>query len=394
MSTMTKADLEAMIKDAIGPELAALRTEIVAAPRGFASGIQGDLKAPAKDPEKGIRAARCIRALACARGDHARAAQIAEKWGDPVVAKALSESVFEDGGAVVAPEFSEEIIDLLTARTTVRALGATPVPMNSGSLTLPYLHVGSTASYVGELQNIPTSQQQVRQMQLSVKKLAALTPLSNDLIRDAGPRADAMVRNDLVRSMSLREDLAFIRDDGTEGKPKGMRRQADAANVFPRTQVGGVNTLATAIADLGKACRRLEEQNVQMTSPGWLLSPRSKWHLMTLLDGSGNKVFWDEMQKGTLFTFPFRVTTQIPNNLGVAGDESEIYLAEFATLIIGENTQLLIDVFPGGAYHDGSSVVSGISSDQTVIRTIARHDFGARHNGKEIAVITDVDWAA
>jgi HK97 family phage major capsid protein len=140
--------------------------------------------------------------------------------------------------------------------------------------------------------------------------------------------------------------------------------------------------------------RLLEEANVPMTRAGWIMTPRSKWHLMTLLDSTGNKVFWDEMMLGTLFTFPYRTTTQIPNNLGAAGNQSEIYLAEFPSLIIGENTQLLIDVFPGGAYHDGSSVVSGISSDQTVIRTIARHDFGARYRGKEIAVITAVDWAA
>lgn len=393
MAVMTKQDVDQLIRDIVGEELAKLRKELEQVNRRWTNGLMYGEPAPKKEPEKGTRAARYLRALAAAKGDPERAAKLAAKWGDEELSKALSESDFAEGGAIVPDEYVAEVIDLLTAKAVVRSLGVQTAPMNSGSLTMPYLSSGSTASYVGENENITKSQQQFGQLQLSAKKLAALVPISNDLLRDASPSADTIVRNDMVRSMALREDLAFIRDDGTQNKPKGMRYWADAGNVFARTQSGVESTLAEITADLGKAVRLLEEANVALDRPGWIFTPRTKWHLMTIRDGNGNLVFEPEMRGGTLLTYPYRTTTQIPNNLG-AGDESEVYFADFSGLLIGENTQLIIDVFAGGAYYDGAQVVSGISTDQTVIRAIARHDFGARYRGKEIVVITNVDWGA
>lgn len=401
MPAMTLDDVKSLIKDVLNEEMADKWEEIRAraeeANRKFAPHILAGNRqeeSPSDPSTKGMRAARFLRALAAAKGDPDRAAKIArDKFRDEEVAKALGESTLEGGGALVPEEFAAEVIDLLRARAVVRGLGATSVPMPNGNLTMRYLASGSTANYVGESQRIPKSEQTLGRLHLSAKKLAALTPISNDLLRDASPLADRIVRDDLVRTMALREDLGFIRDDGSAHKPKGMRYWADSGNVFARTQAGSASTLAEVIADLGKAVRLLEEADVPIERGGWIFTPRIKWFLMTLLDSNGNKVFWDEMMRGTLLTHPFRTTTQIPNNLG-AGDESEVYFADFAFLMIGEVSGIEVDVFQGGAYHDGTEIQSGISNDETVLRAIARHDFGARYRGKEISVITTVDWGA
>lgn len=394
MAVMTKQDVDKLIREIVGDAIADLRKELEQVNRRYTQGIlAGDAPAQPKDKEKGIMAARYLRVMASAKGNPDVALRQAKAWKDEELVKALSETVFEAGGAIVPEEYVAEIIDLLAAKAVVRSLGVETVPMNSGSMTLPFLAQGSSASYVGENQNIPKSEPRFGQLQLFAKKLAALVPISNDLLRDASPSADSIVRNDLVRSMTLREDLAFIRDDGTENKPKGMRYWADPSHVFARTKAGATATLEEITIDLGKAVRLVEEADVAMQRCGWIMTPRTKWRLMLLRDANGNLVFKPEMDRGTLLTYPFKTTTQIPNNLG-GGNESEVYFADFSGLVIGENTQLLIDVFPGGAYHDGTNVVSGISADQTVMRAIARHDFGARYRGKEIAVITSVDWGA
>lgn len=391
---MTVEDVKNLIKETLGGEVAELREELKEANKKATSNIQMfQQPQPVTAPEKGVRAARWLRAMAATRGDTDKASQLAlEKYRDEEVSKALAASEFEGGGAIVPDEYVAEIIELLRARTVVRALGAQPMPMNSGSLTMPFMSSGSSASYVGENKNISKSAPEFGQLQLSAKKLAGLVPISNDLLRDSSPAADNVVRNDLVQAMSLREDLAFIRDDGTENKPKGMRHWADT--VADRTTDGA---LANVVADLAKMIKDLEEANIPLTNGGWAMTPRTKWHLMSLVDGNGNYVFRDEMLGGELMTYPFLTSTQIPNNLadlGTTGTNfSELYLADFNSLIIGENTQLLVDVFPGGAYHDGTNVVSGISSDQTVMRVLARHDFGARYRGKEISVLM-VDWGA
>lgn len=394
MPQMTVEELRKMVKNIVGEAVEPLKQQQT----DWASKIFAQPQAPSqKDPkDMGLSAARFIRALAAGKGDPERAAKyVKQNWKQTAeieaLAKALNESTLAEGGALVPTEYVAEVIELLRGRAVVRSLGAVSLPMNSGSLTMPKLTGGATASYIGESQNIPKTQQATGQLQLSAKKLAALVPISNDLLRDASPNADNLVRDDLVSTMALREDLAFIRDDGTQNKPKGMRYWAPATNVVNRTQDAGANTLATVTADLAAAVNRLESADVRFIRPGWVMTPRTKWYLWQLRDANGNQVFRDEINQGRLLTFPFRTTTQVPNNLGVAGDESELYLADFADMIIGENTELIIDVSTEAAYHDGTNVVAAFSRDETVIRAIARHDFGARHD-ESITVITALDW--
>jgi len=385
---MTLEELREMIKARVAEAVEPLKQQQT----DWASKIFAQPQVPAKkDPkDMGLGAARFIRALAAGKGDPERASRyVAKNWTDTdenkALVKALNESTLAEGGALVPTEYVSEVIELLRGRAVVRSLGAVSLPMNSGSLTMPKLTGGATASYIGEGQNILKTQPTTGQLQLSAKKLAALVPISNDLLRDASPNADAIVRDDLVSAMALREDLAFIRDDGTQNKPKGMRYWAPAANVVARTQDSGANTLATVTADLAAMVNRLENANVRFIRPGWIMTPRTKWYLWSLLNSNGNPVFREEITQGRLLTFPFRTTTQIPNNLGGSGDESELYLADFADMIIGENTELIIDVSTEAAYHDGSNVVAAFSRDETVIR------FGARHD-ESIAVLTEVDW--
>ena len=85
-------------------------------------------------------------------------------------------------------------------------------------------------------------------------------------------------------------------------------------------------------------------------------------------------------------------TGEIPRNLGGGTDETEVYLAHFPTLVFAENEAMAIEAFPGGAYEEGGVVKSGISRDQTPIRAISLHDFGARQRGFEISVIQGVKW--
>ncbi len=402
---LTKADIDRIIRDAIGEQLADFRREMEEQSaarrvdlRDILAGATREPDAGITDPEKGrgLKIARYIRALAAGKGNARDAAEIVKGWdkpGDAELSKALSESILSAGGAIVPDEFVADLIELLRARAVIRASGAVVVPMNSGSMTIPKQTAAGTAAYTGENVNIASSQQVFGQIQLSAKKLAALTPVSNDLIRDATPQADVIVRDDLVAIMSLREDLAFIRDDGTANTPKGIRNFADAANIFAATQAGAIATVAEVTDDLAKMVRQLEDANIPFTRPGWLLTPRSKWFLMSRRDANSNLVFEPEMRTGMLLGWPFRTTTQIPNNLGAGTNESEVYFVDFSQALIAENSALEVEIQPGAAYFDGTTVISAFSQDQTVIRTIARHDFALRHP-LAASVLTTVKWGA
>lgn len=343
---------------------------------------------PKKPEPKGTKFARIVRALAAAKGIPMLAAQIAEdKMGDPELAKALSSGTDADGGFIVDTQYSDEIIELLRPASVVRALGATTLPMPGGNLSVPKIAGGAAAAYVGENANIAKTQPTFGMLVLSAKKLAALVPISNDLIRFSSYSADTVVRDDLVRALSQREDAAFIRDDGSGVLLTGLRYQAPAGNVI--TANATVN-LANVTVDLGKLELALLGANVTMTRPGWIFAPRTQIYLMDLRDGNGNIAF-PEVANGMLRGKPFRTTTQVPINLST--DKSEIYLVDFSDAVIADVGGIILNVSDTAAYHDGSNVISAYSQDQTVIRAIEQHDFGMRHDAS-VAVLTSVGWGA
>ena len=162
------------------------------------------------------------------------------------------------------------------------------------------------------------------------------------------------------------------------------------ANKF---DANGTVNLANVTTDLGKAILALREAETLFLRPGWLISARTEFYLTTLRDSNGNYAFKDEMATGKLYGFPFAVTTQIPDNLGDSEDESEVYLVDFVDAVIGESSQVEIEVSTEAAYYDGSSVVSAFSLDQTVLRAISRHDFAMRRSTSG-SVIEAVTWGA
>ncbi|MDX2102263.1 MAG: phage major capsid protein [Alphaproteobacteria bacterium] len=340
-------------------------------------------------PESGLRFARLVRSLAAGRGVPQHAAQFAETvLGDRIVAKALAAGSGAAGGFLVPEEIAFDVVEALRPVSVVRAAGATVVPMEGGTLLMPRIAGGAVADYVGENQPAPRTEPGFSQIRMTAHKLAAIVPVSNDLIRQTRGAADRIVRDDLVAALGQREDAAFLRDPGTGNAPKGLRWWAPVGQVFA---AAGTTTLASVTTDLGKLVLALKQSNGRLRRPVWFLAPRTEQYLMTVRDGSGRFAFRDEMVGGTLWGYGFQVSTQIPITLGGGGDQSEIILADMADAVIAEQPGLLIDASPDAAYHDGTGLVAAFSLDQTVIRCIALHDFAMRHDAS-VAVLTGVTW--
>jgi HK97 family phage major capsid protein len=339
--------------------------------------------------ERGIAAARFIRAMAAGKADPVRAAKWATKqWGaDDEMTKILEASEDAAGGVLIPTQHSSEVIELLRERAVFRSMGPTTVPMPTGSLQIPKITGGATATYIGESQNIVKTEQTTGMVNLSWKKLAAIVPISNDFLRFESYGADSMVRNDLVAAMADREDIAFIRGMGTEYTPKGLLNFCPAANKF---DANGTVTITTITEEALEAILLLRNAHVRMINVGWLWSPRTTLYLKSLRDTNGNFVFKEELDAGTFFGFPYADTTNIPDDLN-ASTESEVYLVDFADIILGESMNMMIDTSTEASYWDGSALQSAYSKDLTLMRVISEHDLGVRHDAS-IVMIQAVKW--
>lgn len=394
-------ELAGIIRENIEKAVAPLQTQVT---NWGARVTAGEAQKTASRREPGLALARCIRATAAARMQGTGpegAIQVLRQWGDDDLAeswtgarqKAMTAGDATAGGFLVPVEFVQDFIAVLRSAAVMRKLGTPTIPLPTGTAKIGKGTAGATANYVGESTNAPKTGVSTGQLTLSFKKLMALVPVSNDLLRYSSPGADMIVRNDLVASMATKEDSAFIRGDGTNGSPRGLRFWAPAANVI---QANGTVSIQNVATDLGKLMSQLMEADIPMINPAWIMAPRTKNFLATLATTVGSFIYKDEMAMGTLWGYPIGVTTGVPTNLDFTGaasnDESEVYFSDLGQGLIGEAESLTVDASQEAAYHDGSSVQSAWSRDETTVRAIAEHDFIMRYD-KAVAVLAGVDWA-
>ncbi len=337
---------------------------------------------------KGSTFARTAMSIAAAKGNLADAAKFAkDEIGDSGVAMAI-ETSGGSAGSLIPQNTYNEVIELLRPKTIVRALGAQSVPLSNGNLSIPRMSGGATAGYVGEGNDTLATGGSTDDIQLSAKTMVTLVPISNQLIGRAGFQVEQIFLQDMIAAMAVREDKAFLRDDGTGNTPTGFKSIAEGAS---QTEAwSGTADLATIDAYLDSLILKLMEADSLLVRPGWGLSPRSYMKLFGLRDGNGNKVY-PEMAQGMLKGFPVRHTTTVPVNLG-AGSDSEIYFADWNDVVIGEDGVMSVDFSSEAAYKDATdTMVSAFSRNQSLIRVVNEHDVGFRHP-EGLVLGTGVTW--
>lgn len=345
---------------------------------------------PRAEVKPGIMVARIAQAVAIGGSDLRAVAGAAEQlYGSDMgnIVANMEQATDTKGGFLVDEAYSSDFIDILRPRVVIRALGARSVPMPDGNLTTRKKTAGTTASYVGERVPAPTTGATAGQITMSAKRLTALVPITNQLIRRASMNVQMMIRDDLVEGVSIKEDQQFLRGTGSATAPTGLRNLIAVGNVVPANAT--VN-LVNVTNDLGKLRLKVLQANIPMTQCGYIMSPRTLLYLENLRDGNGNKAF-PEVAEGRLGMYPIGVTTSVPDNLGVGTNESEIYFGDFAQFMIGDTERVAIAASDVAAYDDGGTIRAAFSNDETVVRLIAEHDTQVRYD-TAFAVLTAVTW--
>ncbi len=290
--------------------------------------------------------------------------------------KALTATTPSEGGFLISEQYSRDIIPLLLSKTAVLELGARRIPMPGGNLNLPKLTGGATSYYLGEGVDATKSQQTFGNVKLSSKKLVTLVPVSNDLIRNASPEADAIVRDDMVQQMRLKIDYTAMYGDGTAYTPIGIKQGIATANISIAT---GVATLSADVP--GTMIGLLMNANTPMISTGWIFNSRIWAAFYNLKTTTNQYIYRDEMNRGTLNGFPFRVSNQITTANSTAGTTySDIFLGDFSEFLFGDEMAFEFMASQEASYVISSTAYSAFSLDQTVLKITAKHDMALRHD--------------
>lgn len=188
-------------------------------------------------------------------------------------AKALSWLDESGLGALVGPPVFGEPIELLRNQEVFMKAGAKVVPFpQSGRMVWPRLTGASTAYWVGSGANdrsITDSEQTTGDVVLSVKKLAVLVKIPNELFRFPTVSVEQIIRADMMKSASLKMDKAFLEGTGSAFEPKGIINYAGINSYTAGTVGADGNTFSPE--DVAKMIGTVEEQNVPFEN--WVMRP-------------------------------------------------------------------------------------------------------------------------
>lgn len=149
-----------------------------------------------------------------------------------------TESVNAAGGFVVPDVMERAIIDLREDYGLIRQ-SARVVPMASDHQIIPRRTDGVTAYFVGETTAITASDKSWNQVELTAKKLGALTRMSTDLNEDAIINIADDLAQEMAWAFAKKEDECGLDGDGTAtyGGMFGIRtRFVDGLHTFGRRE--------------------------------------------------------------------------------------------------------------------------------------------------------------
>lgn len=296
--------------------------------------------------------------------------------------KALSWLNELTGGALVAPPEMGELIELLRNKEALVNAGARVVPLPpQGRIKYPRQTAASTTYWVGENSPITESLIGTGEVTLQAKKLAVLIKAPNELIRFASPAAEALMRDDMTKSLALGLDLAGLEGAGGDTRPRGIINMPNINTVV--SSAPGTNGDKVVGQDVYRMIAAVEESNAEFES--WIMRPKMLYKFYQLRadavaqgDASGPFLFnlIREAGEGTeaiLGGFPVVKSTQV-SQVRSKGSSSKL-----SYIVGGMWSDLLIGMF--GAIEFAATTMGDTSfvNDQTWVRGILSCDIQARH---------------
>lgn len=124
----------------------------------------------------------------------------------------------------------------------------------------------------------------------------------------------------------------------------------------------------------------LEQANVPMLNPYWIMNPVAKGWMMGKAFSSGPFAWANEMNVNkTLNGIPF-IASSTAKNSGASPTWANVWLGDFSEFVWGVSYDISIDVSREGTYvNSAGTTVSAFQRDETLIRLITEHDFNVKH---------------
>jgi HK97 family phage major capsid protein len=239
---------------------------------------------------KGTAFVRMACALLECKGNRHEAAEYAKRWEDstPEVSLYLKAAIAPGTTTdatwalpLVNPTISAEFLELLRPATILGKIpGLRNVPFNT---KVPSQTAGGTYGWVGEQKPKPVTKLAFASVSLGVNKVAGIIVLTEELVRLSNPKAEDLVRRDMVAGIAQFLDQQFI-DPAV----------AAVAGVNPASITNGAPTAPATtnpLADIMGLINHFTVNNIPVDGLSFIMSPSNALSLSFRTTVSGEPMF-------------------------------------------------------------------------------------------------------
>lgn len=312
--------------------------------------------------------------------DFVRAVAAGDSQRLRAAATGMGELVGQDGGFMVPPGFTRDLLDASFAAEVIRPR-ARVLPLMGRSLAAPMFSwrdrtagpAGLVGYWAGEGDTLAKQKAKVAEVNFAAKKLTVLVPVTNELLYDAGVEAGRYLKEAMGATIAAYLDRAFFLGNGA-GQPLGLINGSDKV---AQAKEGSQAASTINFENVSKMVARLHPASFMRSV--WLAHPSTLPQLMQLQIKVKNVAGTENVggtvapiQVGadgsiTLMTRPV-ILTDLCSALGTEGD---LVLADFSAYAIAMQPSIRFAVAPE----------FGFDKDETYFRAIVRCDGQPIHGG-------------
>jgi HK97 family phage major capsid protein len=301
----------------------------------------------------GIGMAQLAKCLFKAQGNLSAARDLAEENQslDPRVAAVLKTAVAAGttssdawAGNLVGDETSlyADFLEYLRPQTIIGKFGTNGIPsLFRVPFRVPLLGQtsGGAGYWVGEGNAKPLTKFDFSRTTLSPLKVANIAILTEEVVRDSSPNADAIVRDQLVKALASRLDIDFVDPD-----------KAASAGISPASITNGVTEISSSGSDAAAVRRDIRAlwapfiaANNPPTTAVYIMSATTALALSLMVNALGQPEFPGiTMNGGTFNGVPVIVSEHLANNGGSSG--AIVILVNAGDIYFGDEGGFQIDL--------------------------------------------------
>lgn len=250
----------------------------------------------------------------------------------------------------------DQYISALTAASVVRALGARVLSGLSGNVTIPRETASPVIGWVAENAALSASDANFDAVTLAPKHAGALSEFSRNMLMQASPDVEALLRQMLARNLALAIDRAAIRGGGTN----------EPAGVLATAGIQTVTSPSSIFAGIADAVAKADAENVG-ANRAILTTPEVR-KIAALARDVTNRPYGVE----TVFHgLPAVFSNQVPKTLGGSpGTEHGLIYADWSELLMGvwSEIDILVNPFESTAYSKGNVSIRAMATVDVAIR--------------------------